>query len=407
VRPRPYHIEDTHTYHVAGTFFSLLRAHMPVEMVDEESILAGDLESYKAIMLADAQVLPQSVAKGLEAFVKRGGKVFLDDRCQVDIPGATKLPAHFDAHPGDAAPEQAADAAKRVGAALADAVPPIVACDNSNVAVRELDAGGVRCLFFVNMDVDQAQTAKVRWPANTTAHDVLASKPLQSGTVSLLPGGGAIVALLPKPIAAVSVDAPAQCTQTEEATIAVRIAVADNIPATGVAPVQVTFLDPAGQVRREYGGSRVARDGVLDLRPSFALGDAPGEWTVLVRELFSGRSASARFTLRPALDMRCTPLAGEATAQSATKRWRITVRSNLAKPVAVRVELAFNEGVRVDGLPDGAIELMPGQTADLNVAATVTDDFYAGPTGGELRIGFGPWTVTRPMFTVFRFAAAR
>lgn len=408
MRPRPYHIEDTHAYHVAGTFFTLLRAHMPVEMLDEESILAGDVKPYKAIMLADVQVLPQAVAEALEAFVKQGGAVFLDDRCQVDLADATKLPAHFDAHPSEATPEQAVDAAKRVAAVLVNAVAPVVACDSPNVAVRELDAGGVRCLFFVNMDIERAQAATVRWPSGTIPHDVFASKPVSSETLSFEPGGGAIVALLPKPITGVNVDAPAVCTQTEEANVTVRVAAADNTPANGVVPVQVTFLDPAGQVRTEYGGCHVARDGALTLRPCFALSDAPGEWTMLARELFSGRSASARFTLRPALDVHCTPLAGEATAQSATKRWRVTVSSNLTQPVATRVELAFNEGVEVSGLADAAIELMrPGQLLELTVAATVTDEFYAGPTGGELRVGFGPWTVTQPMFTVFRFAADR
>ena len=396
LRPRPYQFEDTHAHHVAATFYALLHAHQPVELVDEESILAADTKHYKAILLADVQVLPRSVADRLEAFVKRGGTVLVDDRCSVTVRGATPLAEHFDAHPADATPEQAGDAAQRAVTALGRFVPPVIDCDNPAVSVHDFDAAGVTYLFLVNLDVDRTQTARLRWPKGVHPYDVFASALLGHDPVEIEPGGGRLVALMPKRVGRVALSCPGRCVQTEPVAVTAQLLADDGKPMPGLTPVQVTLVDPTGRARREYAAYPVAHDGRVPVPLRFALNDEPGTWTVLARELLSGQNATARFELVPALVLRCAP---QGQSQAA-KEWRLSVVSNLSSTVQANLDVEFPDGIKVAAAPSGKLSLRPSEVSHITFRTTARDEFWAGPVAGEARVSFGRWVVAMPLFAV-------
>ncbi|NLF17443.1 MAG: hypothetical protein GX595_09315, partial [Lentisphaerae bacterium] len=115
---------------------------------------------------------------------------------------------------------------------------------------------------------------------------------------SLGPGEGRVYMVTPRPVADVRL-AVAQRRPADRA-VAARASVVDpdGNPLAAVVPVRVDILDPAG-APAEFSGYYGARDGALDLRLDLASNDAPGTWTVRIRELASGRTAEGTFEYRP------------------------------------------------------------------------------------------------------------
>ena len=76
-------------------------------------------------------------------------------------------------------------------------------------------------------------------------------------------------------------------------------------PIEAVVPIHVEVLDPENRPaeRRGYYG---AKDGKQSLVLNLASNDTPGEWTLQVTELASGRSSRHRLSVRPGLGVGAT-----------------------------------------------------------------------------------------------------
>lgn len=416
--PRPYHHEDTHAHAVAGTFFALLRAQLPVELVDEESLGRGEAKRYRVLLLTDVQVLPASVYRALTEYVRNGGTVLLDRNCRVEVPGARRLEETFDAHP-TSPPERrqaAVAAARRV---LYPLVEPLLRCPSDELAVRAFDANGVRALMLLNLRDTEPLTVQVALPAEATVYDVFAERVVETGGMTFRAGEGKLLLLTPTRLEKVTIEIPAvrgkglrvgnelpygrgaAAVPAVPFPVTIRLLDAAGQGVPGLQPVRVQFLAPDGRERREYGGYRVAEEGRLELRPTFAVNDPPGEWMVVATDLLGGHVASARFRLEPALSVAVQTLGGQVEAARSEQRVEVALRSFQPEPLTVRLKADFPPGVRITPSPL-EVKLLPGQTLRQRLTFTLEDAFYAGPMGGRLAVEYGRQRLVEvPLFFVF------
>jgi hypothetical protein len=138
-------------------------------------------------------------------------------------------------------------------------------------------------------------------PGEAHVYDVLSGEYLgKSRTVArtVQPGRVQLLAALPYRVEGVEVTAPAEVAQGEE--LAYRAEVIRD--AERGAPVthvfRVELFGPAGRRAPAYGSNVTAADGRADASLALALNDAPGAWRLLVRDVATGTSGEALFTVR-------------------------------------------------------------------------------------------------------------
>ena len=115
--------------------------------------------------------------------------------------------------------------------------------------------------------------------------------------VDLPAPGGKIIALLPKEIGGVKVEAPESMRERAVAQqIHVTVFDADGVPLAGAQPVRVRITDPKGAVS-EFSDYYAAESGRLTVAFTPAANDAAGRWRVEAEELMSGLRGEAHFTV--------------------------------------------------------------------------------------------------------------
>lgn len=88
-----------HKYTVFEAYSDFLRAHFPADIITEDEISEGKFYNYKVIILPGIKVqLPEKVKKGLKKFQKRGGVIFASSDSCLQIDGVKKLPFSFSSY---------------------------------------------------------------------------------------------------------------------------------------------------------------------------------------------------------------------------------------------------------------------------------------------------------------------
>ena len=165
-------------------YSNLLCAHVDVEPVCREELLAGQAYGYEALVLWNADWLSQSEADGLKRYMARGGKVLLDKGSAVELPGATRLSldlamGKLDSNvsnddPRFAGPGQADyNIAARV-AAVREAMKDYITYDvaDPTVIVRPFQAAGGTVLWCANVHTNEEYKYLVeRMPVYKRAQD--------------------------------------------------------------------------------------------------------------------------------------------------------------------------------------------------------------------------------------------
>ena len=72
---------------------------------------------------------------------------------------------------------------------------------------------------------------------------------------------------------------------------------ARGTPVRGLVPAEVRVYGPDGSEVWEYGSNSLIENGVLQVQLKTAMNDAVGSWRMTVRDLCSGQTADAAFTL--------------------------------------------------------------------------------------------------------------
>jgi hypothetical protein len=247
----------------------------------------------------------------LEKFISSGGTVLMDDLCRIKIKGAKKLkgyacllPLDIRNQPHYSDPRIPAPSRKKVTQVVSQLqkdfeglVEPVVKTDSLELAVREFSGDGIRYLYLVNLDHDKPLRAKVDFGKTVIPIDVFASQVIKDGWINLPPAGGTLVALPEQLVKTVSIEAPSQAVQVREISIGCRFQTSSDTLFKGLLPVSVTFINPAGETDGEWSGYYTARAGKLILHPVFGVNNRPGRWTVLVKELLTGKASAHSFTL--------------------------------------------------------------------------------------------------------------
>lgn len=329
-----------------GSFLNMLCAHVEAEPVGEEEIIAGAADRYRAIVLADVGWLRQACSDALAQYVRGGGVVLTDATTAVRIPGATTVdfsipgtihrpadgmdPLAFTyAEPGHVA--KVRDAMRLLAVPFAEADRPLLHLRRFQGAGatylwavnafsrEEFDYLFRNCQFWQGEDKWIGRTklaeylrsrggygdrfsATVTIPAGSWAvYDVLSGQYLPTRpegdrtafTVDVQRFGGTLIALYPSAVARVEVRCPTQ-SQGQPMSWEVRVLDAQGKPVDALEPLELEVTDPQGRAT-EYGGSFVARGGVLALDRTFAANDLPGAWRVRVTELASGKTGECTF----------------------------------------------------------------------------------------------------------------
>lgn len=376
-----------HKFRVAGTFFSMLRAHIPVELVDEERILSGDISHYKVIYLADARVLPASVAKALENFIAKGGIVMMDNLSKVDIKGARRLPFNACVIPVDkrdrsailASPVSysAQDVAKAVlelRRAFDGIVPLTVKLDSLDIAVRRLvSEDGEQYLYVVNLNQDDYTRAKLEFVSRgKEAVDVFTGKRIVSGErLELPPAGGALLTFT-APVSRITLDVPSSVNSGETFVVSAKFYAGKKL-SKGLLPVRLTVLNSNGETEREWTKCYVAKSGTLEVPITIPFLAVPGNWRVTVEDLISGQIAAAFIKVQPAVELEVEKKSvKEPNKQEFLVRVRNKTKKDLSGTVLLLYDIALTSSLPY---PGKRITLPPGKEEEISVTVSAEDEF--------------------------------
>lgn len=308
----------------AGDAYHILQyAELQPEIVYDETLAARGLEGFRVLVLMDCDVLTASVAKKVKEFQQRGGIVIGDDRlCPALKPDLT-IEVYERTRKADADRAALRARAAKLRIALDARYRRYADSANPDVVVRCRAAGTSDYLFAVNDRREfgdyvgqHGLVMENGLPSETTlslmraggfVYDLVAGQPVKTSVAngrlqfarSFGPCEGGVFLATDRAIEGVTVNAPA--TAAQGSNVAVQIAVVDAAgqPIGAIVPLRVDIRDSAGR-DAEFTGYYGAKNGQLEIPLRLARNDAPGVWQIRVRELASGRIATAYFRLQPA-----------------------------------------------------------------------------------------------------------
>ena len=308
-------------------------------VVTDEKVRQGALSKYQAVIVSLPAPLPADLLKPLQAFQARGGVVYAnrpDNSYQLPA-GAVDLgnffgTSHSDPQMNDditrwrdMQDEEGGRLANELRKIMADKVRPLADCENGDTWLTVLRSGNTRYICAVNMKLlpqpweglhrymgyenstfPTLTTIKLNLPPGPlpAMYDVFNGKlitPVKSGEswtveadMSIFPG--AIIALLPQPIASLRLG---NALNQEGSSLRLLVKPVDNkgTPVDGAVPLHVLLTDPTGVVRYDLQRTSVAGQWQEDL--PIAANDAKGEWKIIVQELLAGNQAVAKLNITP------------------------------------------------------------------------------------------------------------
>jgi hypothetical protein len=162
---------------------AMLRSGMYVEFVTEKQLMSKDVLQKKAVLLPGMLYCRQGIVDNLEAYIRKGGKVFTDQSCKIDIEGAVKLDNdfskwHYVISAGDRPTttpteenyrKQQAMRKSYVEAAIPEikqkiksVVNPDIVIENTKACYTLMQNGNAKYLFVYNSDTDNSNKIEVK-----------------------------------------------------------------------------------------------------------------------------------------------------------------------------------------------------------------------------------------------------
>jgi hypothetical protein len=311
-------------------------AHLPTDIVFDETIDKGALSKYKVLFLYKITHLPQSVYERIVNFSKNGGTVVCSSQLAQMIPGAIsfnmklKKRAYY-AYPytingkggtADVILKEQLKNARNVKNIVANKINLYADCDSPRTFLNLLEKNGVKYLFVINdkrsfgdyvgkkyrvcmeQGIPQKVTISLK-QENCVVYDLVSHQQLKcvkkNGktfvNLTLKPVWGALLAIYPIPIEKVDIAIPSGFTSGKPACFTVRILDESMHRMPGSQPLKVTFTDANGK-RNEFSNYYTTNNGEAKIEFIPAENDAPGEWEIEVVELSSGKLTKKLFSLR-------------------------------------------------------------------------------------------------------------
>ena len=329
--PRPYnHYQN---YFIYNFYILLNMAHLPADVIFEETIIDKGLGEYDMLVMPCCDTLPESVYRKIIEFEKAGGKVVVDQWLRADIPNTIKFNFDFSyrkkvnanainkgfqfASNEDTLFKADWESQKTTGVSaeedrdimekycgqlretLDTSCEREVDCDTPRILLNRLDCGGVKYLSLVNdnrtydervgqykaiLSKGLPQKAVINWKGLTgkeVLYDLISGKEIDcisandgelSFEITLPASGGALIAAMPEKLASVKISY-SEC-----------IINLSGQNAKGAIPLEVKITDPNGCLN-ELSGYFTLLEGNLDIPFTLALNDEPGKWLVSATNL--------------------------------------------------------------------------------------------------------------------------
>jgi hypothetical protein len=303
----------------AGDVYLILHyAQLQPQVIYDETILRDGLGHYKVLVMADCDVLTESVAKAVQQFQDRGGIVVGDENLCPAIKPDILLQSHTRPKEADMAKNMNLEAAENLRTELDAHYKRYAGSSDPNIITRVRRYGSTDYVFAVNdtrefgdyvgqhglvMERGLPLDATV-YVNSPTGHvyDLVGHRELRVDKAKehlaipwqFGPCQGRVFMVTERAIDKVEIQAPQTVKQKQ--TVAVNIAVVDEAGNTidAVVPLDVQIRDADGQ-KAEFSGYYGAAGGKLQLNLDIAPNDARGMWQVAVTELAAGATSYAYF----------------------------------------------------------------------------------------------------------------
>lgn len=305
----------------ADVHLVLQYAQLQPRILYEETVVRDGLDGLKVLVMANCDVLPESVAQKVLAFQLNGGLIVGDEQLAPGITPDILIRSYkrIDKPDEDKAALQARAADLR--AELDEFYGRYGDSSNPDVIVRFRRHGSADYLFAVNdkrtfgdyvghhgkvMEKGLPTEARISVERKKGhVYDLVAHKKvrafLSDGYLSFDapfgPGEGHLYLITDAPIKKVKVDAPEMATRGRNVPMNIQVASSFGRTLEGVIPIELKIVDPEGRAS-EPSGYYGAVNGSLNIELVLAKNDLPGKWKISVRELASGRGKEATFTVK-------------------------------------------------------------------------------------------------------------
>lgn len=291
-----------------------MAADITVSRITETDLAHNRTPSCRILIVPGIQYLSDKTQKLLDAFIKKGGRIWYDQSSSVAIAGATMLPfayrnawALWEEHHKTWATSDAAifrEITDGVADVFAKAIDwqPVVTSSDPMVVVSEMPAGGGRYHWVVNMthrtrrDL-QSTSFELSLSATGALYEVFNKRPVANGHQSLwLERGDALLyAELPTPIQSVHIHS----LTWDEGQVGIRASVeGPHGPVPAWIPLEIRLYDSSGRLVLEL--YRMARNGVLEMDIPLGRLVKDGEWLVHVTEHINGKSTRRHLAVKTA-----------------------------------------------------------------------------------------------------------
>ena len=297
-------------------YLTLQYAQLQTRIVYEESVMRDGLDPYKVLVLSQCDVLPRGVADQIHAFQRRGGIVIADEAAAPAVIPDIRLAPFTRTQQADA--DKAAILAR--AAALRTELDPFYSryADSStpDVVVRTRQYNSTDYLFAVNdrrtfgdyighhgLVMEKGQPASATLTLARDAghvYDLVTGTSVPATTAggrlqiarNFSPAEGMLLMVTQQPITAVRIGLPPQAAPGSTVEIGIAVVDPHGRAVDAMVPVRVTITAADGTEAEKTGWYGVGPQG-LTLPLDLARNDPPGEWRITVKELASGRSATA------------------------------------------------------------------------------------------------------------------
>ncbi len=313
----------------------LMMNHVPFEVVLDADIIDGALDRYDVLVMPRADTLTETMHERICAFAEQGGKVIADRSLRAEVPAAQLTGFDFthqlriDGKSLAAGNAVTAEENREIMEGYARELAPLLAevprpakADTPRVLTNTLEGGRARYHFFVNdartygprfgewklfFELGAPQSARVSVPieGRPALYDALLRQPVEYDTedgravfdIRMTGAAGKLIAALPEPIAAVTVEGPEETSAGSPVALEIRVLGESGAVLPCVLPLRIAVFDALGRPTdwRRYS---TAKDGARRYVFTPAVNSAPGDWNARVTELLSGEAAEKAVRVR-------------------------------------------------------------------------------------------------------------
>jgi len=303
---------------LADAYYTLLYAGLQPEIVYDETIMQRGLDGFRVLVMADCDVITETMAERIKAFQKREGIVVGDERLAPALKPDVLLKSYQ--RTKKAAEDKAALLARAaklrkdldkpysryVDTSNPEVIPYLRRCGQTDYVFlvndrREFgDYVGHHGLVMENGLPSEAVVSVNR--ESGFVYDLVNGCPVPASRegkklripVRLGPCDGRVLMISSQQIDAVGIKAPGRAARGSRLACLIEVVDRQGAPVNAVVPVKVEVRDADGRLA-ELSGSYGAAGGKLRIHLDIAANDARGMWQIRARELASGRTAEHYF----------------------------------------------------------------------------------------------------------------